>query len=53
MGLIETLLSNRNSNRLIHIISKHVMDENAANSVREASKIGKLYLKRCSGKNTM
>ena len=43
---IETFLElgnsfQENENRLIHIISKHVLDENAANSVIEASKIGK------------
>ena len=45
-AFVETFLELRNpfqenENRLIHIISKYVMDENAANSVREASKNGK------------
>ena len=47
IAFIETFLElgnpfQENENRLIHIISKHVLEENAANSVREASKIGNL-----------
>ena len=40
-AFVETFLElqnpfQENENRLIHIISKYVLDENAANSVREA-----------------
>ena len=36
----------KNGNRIIHIFSKHVLDKNAANSVREATKIDKAQFEK-------
>ena len=42
-----------NGNILIHIISRHTLHENAANPVRETTKIVKAQFEKfCCGKNT-